>query len=483
MGLRQFEIKLYQFSAETSLRCDTDFIDFSRTPKEKSFFFGDLFDVVELEKKDRLALIDDIEDIPFQYSEIGNVTKQGEVEAVTLDFSARDEHVEDYFKKIEKGDIQTAQIGNILLSKVRPNLKKYVLIDKELSKVFYTTALIQIRPKKLNKLLYYSFRTVFYNNLMSIARQGKGYPTLKIDDLFCIKLDSNIINIFESNEKSLLDKIEPIEKNIKKLKSKTKAPQEVINPVFAREFKIKLAKVGKAEQQKEFIVSSTLAFRNPNLRTSARWHKIVPIQKAMYENITCIKKLGDYITSTKNGWSPSCRESDSLNLVLGVGCISKCGVINYDDMKISDQTRANIETYFAQENDLFVSRGNTTDLVALASVVEDLPDEKNTVFPDLFIRIDVDEKRISKKYLAYLFNSIIGRYYFKYSAKGKNQTMVKISSDEINGFFLPVPSLGIQQRIVDEIKTELDAQEKIKIEIEKERSKIDEIIENAIKNG
>lgn len=483
MGLRKFDIQLDKFSAEASLRCDTDFINFSRTPKEKSFSFGALFDVVEYEKKDRLALIDDIEDIPFQYSEIGNITKQGDVEPVTLDFSTRDELVEDYFKKIKKGDIQTAQAGNILLSKVRPNLKKYALIDNDLTDVFYTTALIQLRPKKLNKLLYYSFRTVFYSNLMSIARQGKGYPTIKIDDLFCIKLDSNIINIFESNEQSLLDKIEPIEKNIKKLKSKIKDPQEVINRVFSREFKIDIEKVEKEEQKKEFIVSSTLAFRNPNLRNSARWHKIAPIQEAMYANITCIKKLGDYIASTKNGWSPSCRESDSLNLVFGVSCISKNGVINYDDIKISDQTRTNIETYFAQENDFFVSRGNTTDLVALASVVEELPDEKNIIFPDLFIRIDFDEKIILKKYLAYLFNSIIGRYYFKYSAKGKNQTMVKISSDEINGFFLPVPPLNIQQRIIDEIKIELDSQEIIKTEIEVERNKIDEIIENAIKNS
>ena len=104
-------------------------------------------------------------------------------------------------------------------------------------------------------------------------------------------------------------------------------------------------------------------------------------------------------------------------------------------MDTIDQTRSNIESYFAQDNDLFVSRGNTVDLVALASVIENLPDEKDIIFPDLFIRLDVDEEKINKKYLVYLFNSIIGRYYFKYSAKGKNQTMVKISSDEINGFF------------------------------------------------
>lgn len=38
-----------------------------------------------------------------------------------------------------------------------------------------------------------------------------------------------------------------------------------------------------------------------------------------------------------------------------------------------------------------------------------------------------------------------------------------------------------QQKIVDEIKAELDKQEEIKKQIEAERNKIDEIIEQAIK--
>lgn len=114
--------------------------------------------------------------------------------------------------------------------------------------------------------------------------------------------------------------------------------------------------------------------------------------------------------------------------------------------------------------------------------VDELVSKENLSGLD-FIKVDVDENHIDKKYLAYLFNSIIGRYYYKYSAKGKNQTMVKISSDELNGFFLPIPPLDIQLRIVTEIKTELDTQEIIKTKIEKERNKIDEIIENAIKNS
>jgi len=41
-------------------------------------------------------------------------------------------------------------------------------------------------------------------------------------------------------------------------------------------------------------------------------------------------------------------------------------------------------------------------------------------------------------------------------------------------------SLKHQQKIVDEIKTELDKQEEMKQKIEVERNKIDEIIEKAI---
>jgi type I restriction enzyme S subunit len=85
--------------------------------------------------------------------------------------------------------------------------------------------------------------------------------------------------------------------------------------------------------------------------------------------------------------------------------------------------------------------------------------------------------------MAYIFNSIIGRLYFKYSAKGKNQTMVKISKDELNGFYLPIPSLEQQDEIIKKVKTELEKQEVINQQILDERNKIDKIIEDCIKTN
>jgi len=476
MGLKVFTIDFQNLAKEKSFRYDVDFVDFqNRLSVDKYYSFKDLFQF----SKNYKVNIDNLRD-DFFYSEIGNVSKEGEVEPVKLNFNERKKIEENYYKKIEKGDIIQVKENNILLSKVRPNLKKYVFVDEDNKNYFYTSAFIHLIPIKLDKILYYSLRSIFYENLIAISRQGKSYPTLKEDDFIYLKFNKYIIDKFIEKEDYINDQIEPIEKKIKELKKEIKQPQEVINKVFTREFGFDIKKVNKVEQTKFFSITNDITYRNLYLRSSVRWHKIEPIQKVLYKNNPHIEKLGRYIVSTKNGWSPYCRESDSHCYVFGVNSISKDSYIKYDDLKKSNEYIKNISDYYVKENDLFISRGNTVDLVALASVVKNLLDDKNIIYPDLFIKIDVDEKRLDKEYLAHLFNSIIGRYYFKYATKGKNQTMVKVSSDELNNFYLPIPPKKTQYRIVDKIKIELDKQIEIKKIIKTERDKIDEIIEKVI---
>lgn len=477
MSLKQFTIDFRELGKEKSFRYDVDFVNFQNDYLAERFYsFNDLFTFASENKVD-IEKLDD----GFFYSEIGNVSGEGDVEPVKLNFNERKKEEENYYKKIEKGDIIKAGENEILLSKIRPNLKKYIFIDRGSKDYFYSSAFVHLAPKKLNKILYYSFRTIFYENLIAISRQGKGYPTLKEDDFLYLKFDKNVVDKLSAKQNQIVSQIETIEKKLKELKNQIIPAQEVINKVFVREFKLDKQEAYTVAQKRYFLVSDTLTYRNSNIRSSVGWHKIVPIQDVLYKNNPHIKKLGGYIVSTKNGWSPGCRESDSLNCVFGVNSISANSVVNYDDLKTSDKTRKDIGDYFAKEGDLFISRGNTDDLVALASVVENMPDDKNIIFPDLFIRIDVNEDELSKKYLACLFNSVIGRLYFKYAAKGKNQTMVKVSSNELNNFYLPVPSLKDQEKIADEIKGELDKQEETKQKIDAERAKIDEIIEKAIR--
>lgn len=464
-----------ELSADVSLRCDFNFIN-NLSPLTEAFYsYRSLFEIIEPSKQN----IDDLEN--FQYAEIGNVSKTGEVSPVCLSFSDRHEENESLFKKIEKGDIIFPDKGDILISRIRPYLNKIVLIEDV--STYYTKAFIQIRPKINPLLLYCALRSVFFKNLNSVSRQGKGYPTLKEDDLKSIRFRKMFIDKLTGQEETVLSKIKDLFSETKLLKRKKIQDSNIINQVFSGEFNIQLSDVVLIDSVAKLNVKlSSISPRNNNLRDSFRWNKMQHIQNFLYKDIDCIHLLGNFIIETKNGWSPLSVDGGEGIPILGQEHFSFDGVLKISPSKFTEVTKNNIEDYFIQQGDFFVSRGNTVDLVALASVVEEEISE-DIIFPDLYIKIQLDETRIDKKYLALLFNSFFGRLYFKYASKGKNQTMVKISSSELYDFYLPIPDIEIQRIIVEKIQIQIEAQSHIDREIEKNREKINQIIEKAIRSS
>lgn len=84
-------------------------------------------------------------------------------------------------------------------------------------------------------------------------------------------------------------------------------------------------------------------------------------------------------------------------------------------------------------------------------------------------------------FLTYFLRSILGIFQVERDYTwATNQ--IELWAPEIENFKIPNISLPEQQKIVDEIKLELDKQEQIKKDIELERSKIDELIEDSIRN-
>lgn len=160
---------------DSSLRFDVDYIFENITRVDKYYRWNELFEFVSYQKIN-LEELDD-----FQYAEIGNVNNNGSVLPITLSFSNRNEVNENYFKKIEKGDIIKPENGDILISSVRPYLNKNILIEND--NIYFTSAFIHIRPKIDSEILYYLLRTTLFKQLNAVSRQGKGYPTLKEDDI------------------------------------------------------------------------------------------------------------------------------------------------------------------------------------------------------------------------------------------------------------------------------------------------------------
>jgi type I restriction enzyme, S subunit len=203
------------------------------------------------------------------------------------------------------------------------------------------------------------------------------------------------------------------------------------------------------------------------------------IQEKLHEKIDCIKVLGSYIKATKNGWSPLSVEYGEGTPILGQEHFAFDGTLKIEPSKFTEETRNNIKDFYIKQGDFFVSRGNTVDLVALASIVKD-EINNDILFPDLYIKVEFDETEINKEYVAYLFNSFFGRLYFKYVAKGKNQTMVKISSVELLNFRFPLPNKDLQTKIVEKIKTQIDKQNIFDSQIEFKQQEISKIIADAI---
>ena len=309
--------------------------------------------------------------------------------------------------------------------------------------------------------------------------RGIGISAYMAADLLKIQ----IRNLPLAEQQKALDSITAIENKIKALKKEMRPEQFIIDDIIARNFKLYRKMINEIDDIK--VVTAPLrelSFINSNLRNSVRWAKASLIQEKMLLMCDSFERLGKHILKTRNGFSPDCYEGASATSVLGLDSLNKNTVLNIDDTKYTDMVISSERDCYVKNGDFFISRGNTTDLVALASIATLAEDTEPIIFPDIMIRIDFGAS-VDKQYMAYIFNSFIGRLYFKYAAKGKNQTMVKVSSKELNDFYVPLPPLSEQRRIANEINLSIEKQNILKSQITALRIQIDDIIENTLTNG
>lgn len=472
MGVKKYKICFSNFSSEQTLRFDLNYI-LESARKYDFYRFKDLFDVIELKKKE-------IPSEDFFYAEIGDVSNLGDINPTLLNFNDRTEDKEPLFKKIEKGDIIRPKKNDILLSKIRPYLKKNILITDN-NNFYYTKAFIQIRPKNINsKIIYYLLQSKYFYKLSAISRCGKGYPTLNPQDFYSIKFEVRDINLIKKNEQQILATIAPLESEIASLKA-TKIPEtDIINKVLGKELDLDWEKLKKIDQIKKVKINfSDLPTYNDTLRFSCRWNRAVEIQKELQNQFNQCEILGNHILKTQNGCSPTCGEEGDFQ-ILGIDSISKSTVLSFENPKFTNDKITNFDKYVIHNNDFFVSRGNTIELVSLASIAEITDECRENIFPDLMIRITFDDK-VDINYLAYIFNSLVGRLYFRNVTKGKNQTMVKVSEPELKKFIIPMPPKEKQSKIATLIKEQIDAQKIIDEQILKKQQQILQIIENAVR--
>ncbi len=469
MGLVIQRKKLSDFRTEGSLRCDVKYILSFETNDNKFYNYKDLFEFVPYQKID-ISLLDN-----FLYAEIGNVSKLGEVEPTELSFDNRQEDIESLFKKIEKGDIILPVSGDILISKIRPYLNKNVLIDNK--EVYFTKAFIHIRPKINSELFYLILKSHFISQINAVSRQGKGYPTIKEDDLKAIRFPRFIIDGLVSSQEILLQKILPLKMEIASLKNSKLETVDMINQVFGEEFGFNWQAFEALKQQK--IYKSTLSkfTNNIDCRMGNRFHnKAGKYLQSFLESITD-KRIKDFIVEPivlGTSVSPSDYDENSEYYYIAMSNIKTWAFDPEDCKTVADTYAQNNLNKTVQKNDILLARSGEGTIGKVA-LIED--DEIKGIFADFTQRIRLTG-----------FDPLCAYFYFRsdffqylvYTHKKGLGNNTNIFPSQIREFPIPDWDAQKQAQVVEKIKKQIDEQTAIDQQIEEKQKAINQLIENAM---
>ena len=365
--------------------------------------------------------------------------------------------------------------GDIIIPKIQPRMGN-IFLNLDKNRYICSSELIEYKCKQemyLPKFLFYIITHPQFAKCLFYSESGKTHRRVNPAELLKYKIPY----VEMQKQLAVISQIEAIEDKIRTLRATIKKDEDIINSVIVERFDLNIGKLSIIDNTRFFTTPfEKLSSNNYEIRDSVRYNKLQSIQKEILSNIDSYDVLDAYLldVKTKNGWSPENNELEGESKILGIDALNFNGILTTDNPKFTNETRADVDKFIVNDGDFFISRGNTVNLVALASVAQNV--EEDFIFPDIMIKLFVDDSKINKMFLAYIFNSVIGRLYFKYASKGKQQTMVKVSSDTIRKFVIPQISMSEQEEVVNEIQEETDKQIVVKRKIAKLRSDIDKLI-------
>ncbi|WP_409469534.1 hypothetical protein [Streptomyces sp. HC307] len=155
--------------------------------------------------------------------------------------------------------------------------------------------------------------------------------------------------------------------------------------------------------------------------------------------------LGEVLAERpRNGYSPQEVSEWSGLQALGLGCLTDEGFVPKQLKNVPDTVMG--RRYVLRDGDLLMSRANTRELVGLAGRYQDVGSP--CIYPDLMMRLRPDAKRCLPSYLELVLRAPAMRRMVKAAARGTSESMVKISSEVVEGLTVPLPDRERQREIV-----------------------------------
>lgn len=367
---------------------------------------------------------------------------------------------------------------NILISSLRLAKSPALFFEhKDLSEYVFSNGfyIFNVNKKWNNKFILYILRTkklkyILDNNIY----RGIGISAYKKEDLLKIKIPF----ISKPKQDQIVSQIEPIEKEIKNLKSKIKEPQEIINKVFAREFKFNLKRFDELKKIKNYALDLFSFGNNRDIRQSVKFHRDAGYFVNLELKKVTNKKIKNFISEPivlGTSVSPKDYDNNGDYYYVSMANIKNWKFENEDSKLVSIEYSNKNKNKTVAQNDILLARSGEGTIGKVALI-----DDENLdgIFADFTMRIRLN--KYNQLFAYYYFRSEYFQYLVEINKKGLGNN-TNIFPSQIQEFPMIDISLKEQQRIVNEIKKELDSQKEYREKIANERDKIDKIIEKAIK--
>ena len=161
------------------------------------------------------------------------------------------------------------------------------------------------------------------------------------------------------------------------------------------------------------------------------------------------QRVKDVVNFIDQGWSPNAENKKVENQEWGVLKLSSINDGKYieSEHKTLSKTTEPKRIYTVEEGTVLMVRSNTPKLVGEVCYVHKT--NHNMMYSDLIYKLDVNRNKIDAQFLTYILRSETNKTQIAMSAKGLNDSMVKVSQQAINNWSITIPSLKNQMKIVE----------------------------------
>jgi type I restriction enzyme S subunit len=161
-----------------------------------------------------------------------------------------------------------------------------------------------------------------------------------------------------------------------------------------------------------------------------------------------VERLKYSITKIEQGWSPQCDNEPAQDGewgVLKVGCGNR-DAFDPTEQKALPLQLVPLPEYEVKPGDILMSRGNTRELVGMATLVKQV--RPRLLLCDLLYRFHARHERADSEYLVFTLRSANVRFQIEREASGTSASMKKIGQGTIREFVICLPPLEEQRTIV-----------------------------------